>query len=183
MGVYMENIILTVKEMKLRGLNSVDFVLVTGDAFIDHPSFGSAVIARVLEYHGYSVAICAQPNWKNSNDIKKFGKPNLGFLVTAGNIDSMVNHYSVNKNRRKKDIYTPNGDNDKRPNRATIVYCNLIRQAFKGVPIIIGGIEASLRRLSHYDYWSDSVRKSILLDSKADLLVYGMAENKEERKW
>ncbi len=155
---------------------SVDFIIVSGDAYIDHPSFGTAIIARVLESYGYTVAVIAQPNWKTDTDFLKFGKPNLAFLITAGNIDSMVNHYSVNKNRRKQDIYTPNAKNDKRPNRATIVYTNMIKKLFKDTPVIIGGIEASLRRFSHYDYWDDKVRKSILLDSKADLLVYGMAE-------
>lgn len=158
-------------------LNSTpDFIIVSGDAYIDHPSFGVAIIARVLEKYGYSVAIIAQPNWNSDTDFLKFGKPNLAFLVTAGNIDSMVNHYSVNKNRRKRDIYTPNSEANKRPNRATIVYTNMIKKLFKNTPVIIGGIEASLRRFSHYDYWDDKVRKSILIDSKADLLVYGMAE-------
>ncbi len=156
---------------------SVDFIIISGDAYIDHPSFGVAIIARVLEKFGYTVAIIAQPDWKNDKDFMKFNKPNLAFLVTAGNIDSMVNHYSVNKNRRKKDIYTPNAKTDARPNRATIVYTNMLKKLYKDVPIIIGGIEASLRRFSHYDYWDDKVRKSILLDSKADLLVYGMGEN------
>ncbi len=163
-------------QMKALNLNSVDFVLVSGDAFIDHPSFGVAIIARVLESYGYTVGILAQPDWKNPEVFLEFGKPNLAYLVTAGNIDSMVNHYSVNKTRRKTDLYTPNNEINKRPNRATIVYSNQIKAVCKDKPIIIGGIEASIRRLSHYDYWSDSVRKSILLDSKADLLVYGMGE-------
>ncbi|MFV0424375.1 MAG: YgiQ family radical SAM protein [Bacilli bacterium] len=156
--------------------DNVDFIIISGDAYIDHPSFGVAIIARVLEKYGYRVAIIAQPDWNNDKDFLKFGKPNLAFLVTAGNIDSMVNHYSVNKNRRKKDIYTPNGEINKRPNRATIVYTNMIKKLFKESPIIIGGIEASLRRFAHYDYWDDKIRKSILIDSKADLLVYGMGE-------
>lgn len=155
---------------------SVDFIIVSGDAYIDHPSFGVAIIARTLEKFGYTVAVIAQPDWKSDKDFLKFKKPNLAFLVTAGNIDSMVNHYSVNKNRRKKDIYTPNAMMNARPNRATIVYTNMVKKLYKDTPVIIGGVEASLRRFSHYDYWDDKVRKSILVDSKADLLVYGMGE-------
>ncbi|MCL2854299.1 MAG: YgiQ family radical SAM protein [Defluviitaleaceae bacterium] len=154
----------------------VDFVLVTGDAYVDHPSFGAAIIARVLESRGYSVAVIPQPNWKTTDDFTRFGRPKLGFLVTGGNIDSMVNHYSVALHKRKTDTYTAGGEAGKRPNRATIVYCNKIREAYKDVPIIIGGLEASLRRLAHYDYWDNAVRRSILLDSSADLLVYGMGE-------
>ena len=164
------------KEMELKGINVPDFVLVTGDAYIDHPSFGSAIIGKYLEKFGYSVCILAQPNYKIIDDFKKFGKPRLGFLVTSGNIDSMVNHYSVNKKRRKDDLYTPNNVNNKRPDRATIVYANKIKEAYKDVPIILGGIEASLRRFAHYDYWQDKIRRSILLDSKADMIVYGMGE-------
>jgi len=155
----------------------IDFVLVTGDAYVDHPSFGASIIARVLESHGYSVAILPQPCWKTTADFVKFGRPRLGFLVTGGNIDSMVNHYSVALHKRKNDAYSPGGQLGKRPNRATIVYCNKIREAYKDVPIIIGGLEASLRRLAHYDYWDNAVRRSILLDSAADLIVYGMGEN------
>lgn len=164
------------QDMKDRGWDEVDFVYVTGDAYVDHPSFGVAIISRVLEANGYKVGIISQPDWKDNSSITVFGKPRLGFLVTAGNIDSMVNHYSVAKKRRNKDAYTPGGEMGKRPDRATIVYCQLIRKVYKDVPIIIGGIEASLRRLAHYDYWSDKVKHSILLDSQADLLLYGMGE-------
>ena len=160
-----------------KGPGNVDFVLVTGDAYVDHPSFGASIIARVLESHGYSIAILSQPDWKTPTDFTKFGRPKLAFLVTGGNIDSMVNHYSVSLHKRKTDAYSPGGQPGKRPNRATIVYCNKIREAYKDVPIVIGGIEASLRRLAHYDYWDNAVRRSILLDSSADLLVYGMGEN------
>ncbi|MCL2620360.1 MAG: YgiQ family radical SAM protein [Defluviitaleaceae bacterium] len=163
----------TIKEMQG---DSVDFVLVTGDAYVDHPSFGAAIISRVLESRGYTVAILAQPNWKTTDDFTRFGRPKLGFLVTGGNIDSMVNHYTVALHKRKTDTYSAGGELGKRPNRATIVYCNKIREVYKDVPIIIGGLEASLRRLAHYDYWDNSVRRSILLDAAADLLVYGMGE-------
>ncbi|WP_425348044.1 YgiQ family radical SAM protein [Youngiibacter multivorans] len=162
--------------MEARGWDQVDFVLVSGDAYVDHHSFGPAIIARVLENAGYKVGIIAQPDWKDPEDFKRLGRPRLGFLVTAGNMDSMVNHYSVNKRIRDRDFYSPGGKMGLRPDRATIVYCNRIHEAYKNVSIIIGGIEASLRRFAHYDYWSDSVRKSILIDSNADLLVYGMAE-------
>ncbi len=154
-----------------------DFVLVTGDAYVDHPSFGAAIIARLLESRGYSVGIIAQPDWKNIESFKEFGKPRLGFLVTGGNIDSMVNHYSVAKKLRDKDMYSPNAKMGLRPDRATIVYGNKIREAYKDTVIIVGGIEASLRRLSHYDYWDNKVRRSILLDAAADILVYGMGEH------
>ena len=153
-----------------------DFVLVTGDAYVDHPSFGASIIGRVLESHGFSVAVLPQPDWKTTADFMKFGQPRLGFLVTGGSIDSMVNHYTVALHKRETDAYSPGGQLGKRPNRATIVYCNKIREAYKTAPIIIGGLEASLRRLAHYDYWDNAVRRSILLDSSADLLVYGMAE-------
>jgi uncharacterized radical SAM protein YgiQ len=143
---------------------------------VDHHSFGPAIIARVLENAGYKVGIIAQPDWKDSEDFKRLGRPRLGFLDTAGNMDSMVNHYKVKKRIRDREFYSPGGKMGLRPDRATIVYCNRIHEAYKNVPIIIGGIEASLRRFAHYDYWSDSVRKSILIDSNADLLVYGMAE-------
>jgi len=154
----------------------VDFVLVTGDAYVDHPSFGASIIGRVLESFGYLVAILPQPDWKNAAAFTKFGAPRLGFLVTGGNIDSMVNHYSVSRHKRKTDAYSPGGKLGLRPNRATIVYCNKIREVYKNIPIIIGGLEASLRRLAHYDYWDDAVRRSILLDAGADILVYGMGE-------
>lgn len=164
------------EDMKENGWDRPDFVFVTGDAYVDHPSFGAAIISRVLESFGYKVAILAQPNWKNTEDICRFGEPKLGFLVSGGNIDSMVNHYTVAKKKRKTDAYSPNGEIGKRPDRATIVYCNLIKQVYKDIPIIIGGIEASLRRMAHYDYWSDNVKRSILLDSQADLIIYGMGE-------
>ncbi|MDO4289283.1 MAG: YgiQ family radical SAM protein, partial [Eubacterium sp.] len=164
------------REMKARGWDSVDFVLVTGDAYVDHPSFGAALISRVLESRGYRVGILAQPDWQDTEAFKIFGEPRLGFLVTAGNLDSMVSHYTVNKKRRHRDVYTPGGEGGKRPDRATIVYCGKIREAYKGIPIIIGGIEASLRRFAHYDYWQNKVRRPILFDSRADLLVYGMGE-------
>ena len=164
------------QDMKERGWEQCDFVYVIGDAYVDHPSFGHAIISRVLEDAGYKVGIIAQPDWKNPNSINVLGKPRLGFLVMAGNMDSMVNHYSVSKKRRKTDAYTPGGVMGKRPDYATIVYSNLIRRTYPKVPIIIGGIEASLRRLAHYDYWSDKLKHSILLDSQADILIYGMGE-------
>lgn len=163
-------------DMEKRGWDTCDFICVTGDAYVDHPSFGVAIISRVLESRGFKVGIIAQPNWKNTKDIMALGKPRLGFLVTAGNIDSMVNHYTVAKKKRQKDAYTPGGVTGKRPDRATIVYANLIRQAYKDVPVILGGIEASLRRMAHYDYWSNQVKRSLLLDSSGDLLLYGMGE-------
>ncbi len=167
---------ITKQEMQARGWESCDFVYVIGDAYVDHPSFGHAIISRVLEANGYNVGIISQPDWKNPKSIDVFGRPRLGFLVSGGNMDSMVNHYSVSKRRRKTDAFTPGGVMGKRPDYATIVYCNLIRQTYKDVPILIGGIEASLRRLAHYDYWSESMKRSILLDSQADLLMYGMGE-------
>ncbi|HBZ6546527.1 TPA: YgiQ family radical SAM protein [Clostridium perfringens] len=163
-------------DMIERGWEQCDFVLVTADAYIDHHSFGTAIISRVLENAGYKVGIIAQPDWKSVDDFKKLGRPRLGFLVNGGNMDPMVNHYTVSKKLRKKDLYTPKGEMGKRPDRATIVYCNKIREAYKDVNIVIGGIEASLRRFAHYDYWENKVRKSILVDSGADLLVYGMSE-------
>ena len=164
------------KDMDERGIQQLDFVYVIGDAYVDHPSFGHAIISRVLEAHGYTVGIISQPDWKDDNSISILGEPRLGFLVAAGNMDSMVNHYTVSKKRRSTDAYTPGGVMGKRPDYATITYCNLIRRNYKKTPIIIGGIEASLRRLAHYDYWSDSLKRSILLDSGADLLLYGMGE-------
>ena len=163
-------------DMEERGWDELDFIVVTADAYVDHHSFGTAIISRVLEKEGYKVGIIAQPNWKSTEDFMKLGKPRLGFLVNAGNMDSMVNHYSVSKRARDKDLYSPGGKMGYRPDRATIVYCNKIREAYKHVPIVIGGIEASLRRFAHYDYWSDRVRNSILIDSGADLLIYGMGE-------
>ena len=164
------------QDMIDRGWEQLDFVLVTGDAYVDHHSFGTAIISRVLENAGYKVGIIAQPNWRSTDDFMKLGEPRLGFLVNSGNMDSMVNHYSVSKKRRDKDLYSPGAKMGLRPDRAVIVYCNKIREAYKDAKIIIGGLEASLRRFAHYDYWSDRVRKSILLDSQADLLVYGMSE-------
>lgn len=167
---------ITIKEMEEYGWEQPDFIYVIGDAYIDHPSFGPAIISRTLENFGYKVAIIPQPDMNNHNDFKRFGKPRLAFLVSSGNIDSMVNHYSVSKRRRKKDYYTPNGEMGKRPDRALIRYSSKLRELYPETPIVIGGIEASLRRLNHYDYWDNSVRRSILLDSKADLLLYGMGE-------
>ncbi|MDF2845883.1 MAG: Radical domain protein [Herbinix sp.] len=164
-------------DMDERGWEQCDFVFVTGDAYVDHPSFGHAIISRVLESHGFKVGIIAQPDWKDSNSISILGKPRLGFLVSGGNMDSMVNHYSVAKKKRQTDAYSPGGVMGKRPDHATSVYCNLIRKQYKNIPIIVGGIEASLRRLAHYDYWSDKVKRSILLDSQADIISYGMGEH------
>lgn len=163
-------------EADARGWGQLDFVYVSGDAYVDHPSFGSAIITRVLESHGYKVGFIAQPDWNDPESVAVFGEPRLGFLVSAGNMDSMVNHYTVNKKRRRDDAYTPGGKGGARPNHAAVVYSNLIRRTFKETPIILGGIEASLRRLAHYDYWSDSLKRSILLDSGADLISYGMGE-------
>lgn len=162
--------------MKARGWDQVDFVYVIGDAYVDHPSFGHAIISRILEAHGYRVGIISQPDWKQKESITEFGEPRLGFLVSAGNMDSMVNHFSVSKKRRSNDAYTPGGVMGKRPDYAAVVYGNLIRQTYKQTPIILGGIEASLRRLAHYDYWSDKVKRSVLLDSGANIISYGMGE-------
>lgn len=168
---------ITRKEMKERGWNQVDFVYVSGDAYVDHPSFGHAIITRLLESRGYRVGIIAQPDWRKPESVQVFGEPRLGFLVSAGNMDSMVNHYSVSKKRRKTDAYTPGGEMGKRPDYACVVYGNLIRQTYKKTPIILGGIEASLRRMAHYDYWSDKLKRSVLLDSGADVISYGMGEH------
>lgn len=167
---------ITKEEMLERGWDQVDFAYIIADAYVDHSSFGPAIISRVLEANGYKVGIISQPDWKDDESINIFGRPRLGFLVSGGNMDSMVNHYSVSKKRRSTDAFTPGGVIGKRPDYATVVYCNLIRHTYKDVPIIIGGIEASLRRLAHYDYWSDSLKRSILLDSQADLISYGMGE-------
>lgn len=164
------------EDMQKEHISQFDFVYVIGDAYVDHPSFGHAIISRILQLHGYTVGIISQPDWRNKESISIFGEPRLAFLVTAGNMDSMVNHYSVSKHRRNTDSFTPGGVMGKRPDYATIVYCNLIRQAYKHTPILIGGIEASLRRLGHYDYWSNKVKRSILLDSGADIVMYGMGE-------
>ena len=158
------------------GITQLDFIFVTGDAYVDHPSFGHAIITRLLSSHGYHVGIISQPDWKNDESITVLGTPRLGFLVSSGNMDSMVNHYYVSKKHREMDAYTPGGAAYKRPDHATVVYSNLIRKKYKNVPIIIGGIEASLRRMAHYDYWSDSFKRSILLDSQADIISYGMGE-------
>ena len=168
---------ITKKETEQLGWDRPDVVYVTGDAYVDHPSFGVAIISRVLENAGFRVAILAQPDYKSCEDFKRFGKPRLGFLVTAGNIDSLVAHYTASKKKRSYDYYSPGGKMGLRPDRATIVYCNRIREAYGDVPIIIGGLEASLRRFAHYDYWSDTIRRSILVDSRADILTYGMGEN------
>lgn len=164
------------EDMKRRGIEQLDFVYVCGDAYVDHPSFGHAIITRLLESYGYTVGIIAQPDWKQNDSIAILGEPRLGFLVSAGNMDSMVNHYSVSKKRRKTDAFSPGGVMGKRPDYAAVVYCNLIRRTYKKTPIIVGGIEGSLRRLAHYDYWSNKVKRSILLDSGADLISYGMGE-------
>lgn len=167
---------ITIEDMKKRGWDRPDFVFVIGDAYVDHSSFGPAIISRVLESRGYKVAIISQPDWTDCESIATFGEPRLGFLVSAGNMDSMVNHFTVNKKRRQMDAYTPGGKSGKRPDYATVVYCNLIRKKYKKIPIMIGGIEASLRRLAHYDYWSDKLKHSILMDSGANILMYGMGE-------
>ena len=167
----------TKKEMTERGWKQVDFVYVTGDAYVDHPSFGVAIISRLLESRGYKIGIIPQPDWRCKESIQVFGEPRLGFLVTAGNMDSMVNHYTVSKKHRQKDAYSPGGQMGLRPDMPTVVYSNLIRQTYKKTPIILGGIEASLRRMAHYDYWENKVRHSVLLDSGADLISYGMGEH------
>ena len=168
---------ITVEEVEERGWNEIDFVFVTGDSYVDHPSFGVSIISRVLEAKGYRVAILSQPNWKDERNFNPFGKPKLGFFVTSGNIDSMVAHYTVNKKKRSDDAYTAGGKSGKRPDRAVIVYSRILRKLYPDSPIILGGLEASLRRFAHYDYWDDSVRQSILFDSQADILTYGMGEN------
>lgn len=167
---------MTREEMKARGWDQLDVILITGDAYVDHPSFGVAIIARVLEAKGFKAGVISQPDWKNPEEITKLGKPKLFFGITAGNVDSLVANYTASRKKRKRDDYTPGGFGGKRPDRATIVYSNLVRSVFKDVPIILGGIEASLRRFAHYDWWSNRVRKPVLVDSKADLIAYGMAE-------
>ena len=167
---------MTKDDMSKRGWDQLDFLFVSGDAYVDHPSFGPAIICRLLEKSGYKVGIIAQPDWRSTNDFKRLGKPKLGILVSAGNLDSMLNKYTAAKKYRSTDNYSPGGQAGLRPERATIVYCNRIREIWKHTPLIIGGIEGSLRRFAHYDYWSDSVRRSILVDSRADLLIYGMGE-------
>ncbi len=164
------------EDMQKRGWDELDFLYICGDAYVDHPSFGHAIISRILEKHGYKVGIVSLPDWRNVEDFKKMGRPKLGVLVSAGNIDSMVNHYTASKKKRSDDAYAPGNKAGQRPDRATIVYCNRVREAFGKIPVLIGGIEASLRRFAHYDYWDDKIRRSILLDSKADILMYGMGE-------
>ncbi|MFU8795109.1 MAG: YgiQ family radical SAM protein [Dethiobacteria bacterium] len=164
------------EEILERGWERPDFILISGDAYVDHPSFGAAIISRQLEAYGFKVGIIAQPDWKNINEFQKLGRPSLGFLVTAGNIDSMVNHYTVAKKKRKTDAYSPGGKTGLRPDRATVIYTRMIKKAYPDLPVIVGGVEASLRRLGHYDYWEDKVFNSILIDSTADLLIYGMAD-------
>ena len=167
---------ITRQDMERRGWQQLDFLYISGDAYVDHPSFGHAIITRVLESKGYKVGIIAQPDWRNTDDFVKLGKPRLGVLVSSGNLDSMVNHYTAGKKPRSTDAYAPGGEAGHRPNRAVIVYCNRVREAFKDIPVIIGGIEASLRRFAHYDYWDDKVRRAIMVDARADLLIYGMGE-------
>src|SRR5437867_8711880 len=167
---------MTRQEMQARGWDSVDVVFVTGDAYVDHPSFAMAILGRVLEAEGFRVAILAQPDWRSCEPWRQFGRPRLFFGISAGNMDSLINHYTANKKVRNDDAYSPGGKIGLRPDRATLPYCHRAREAFSGVPIIAGGVEASLRRLAHFDYWSETVRRSILLDSKADLVVYGMGE-------
>lgn len=165
------------EDMQKRGWDSLDFLYIVGDAYVDHPSFGHAIISRVLEKHGYRVGIVALPDWRNIDDFARMGRPKLGVLVSAGNIDSTVNHYTAAKKRRHDDMYAPGGNGGMRPDRATIVYCNRIKEVFgSDMPILIGGVEASLRRFAHYDYWDDKIRRSILFDSKANILMYGMGE-------
>lgn len=164
------------EDLVRENIEQLDFVYISGDAYVDHPSFGTAIISRILVDHGYTVGIIAQPDWKDDTSISILGEPRLGFLVSSGNMDSMVNHYYVSKKHRESDAYSPNGEAYKRPDHALVAYCNLIRRSYKKKPIIVGGIEASLRRLAHYDYWSDSFKRSVLLDSGADLLIYGMGE-------
>src|SRR5262245_51095592 len=166
----------TAAEVRARGWDCVDVVFVTGDAYVDHPSFAMAILARVLEKAGFRVGMLSQPDWRSREPWRTFGRPRLFFAISAGNMDSLINHYTANRKVRNDDAYSPGGRIGLRPDRATLPYCHRAREAYPGVPVIAGGVEASLRRLAHYDYWSDSVRRSILLDCKADLLVYGMGE-------
>lgn len=165
------------EDMKKRGWEQLDFLYIVGDAYVDHPSFGHAIISRVLESRGYKVGIISLPDWHSAVDFKRLGRPRLGVLVSSGNIDSMVNHYTVNKKKRSDDAYAPGNKSGQRPDRAVIVYCNRVREAFGSIPLLIGGVEASLRRFAHYDYWDDKIRRSVLLDSRADILMYGMGEH------
>ena len=166
----------TREEMLARGWDAPDFVFVTGDAYVDHPSFGCAILTRVLEAEGWRVAVLPQPDWKSAEDFRRFGRPHVGFLVSAGVIDSMVNHYTVARRPRGEDVYSPGGRTGMRPDHATIAYTGRIREAYGNVPVVIGGVEASLRRFAHYDYWENRVRRSVLADSGADILLYGMGE-------
>ena len=167
----------TKQEMDELGISQFDYIYITGDAYVDHPSFGAAIVTRLIEALGYTVGIISQPDWKSDKDFKRFGRPKYAFLVTAGNIDSMVAHYTAAKRKRSDDAYTPGGKAGKRPDRAVIVYCRKLREIYGDVPVAIGGLEASLRRFAHYDYWDDAVRPSVLVDSGADLLMYGMGEH------
>ena len=167
---------ITKEEARARGWRGLDVVIVSGDAYVDHPSFGTALIGRLLEAEGYRVGIIPQPDWTDVEAFRRLGRPELAFFISAGNVDSLVNHYTANRHPRREDVYSPGGAAGKRPDRALIVYTAMVKQAYKGVPVVIGGLEASLRRLSHYDYWSDSVRRSVVTDAKADMLIYGMGE-------
>src|SRR6201993_2199778 len=167
----------TAAEMRARGWDAVDVVFVSGDAYVDHPSFAAAILTRCLEAAGFRVAVLSQPDWRSCEPWRQFGRPRLFFAISAGNMDSLINHYTANRKLRNDDAYSPGGKIGLRPDRATLPYCHRAREAYPGVPIVAGGVEASLRRLAHYDYWSDTVRRSILLDSKADLLVFGMGED------
>ncbi|HQB97464.1 MAG TPA: YgiQ family radical SAM protein, partial [Candidatus Cloacimonadota bacterium] len=164
------------QDLNARNWSELDIILINGDAYIDHPSFGAAIIARSLEAAGFRVGIISQPDWRKDEDFLALGKPRLFFGITSGNMDSMVNHYTAQRRLRSDDAYSPGGQSGKRPDRAVMIYANILQRLFKGVPIVIGGIEASLRRIAHYDYWQDKIRNSILSDSKAELLIYGMAE-------
>jgi uncharacterized radical SAM protein YgiQ len=168
---------MTAEEAERRGWDELDIVFISGDAYIDHPSFAMAILGRVLEAAGFRIGIISQPDWRSCEDWRRFGRPRLFYAISAGNMDSMINHYTANKKVRNSDAYSPGGRIGLRPDRATLAYCQRAREAYKGVPVVAGGVEASLRRLAHYDYWSDKVRRSILLDCKADLLVHGMGEN------
>ena len=170
----------TAAEMSSRNWEQLDFLCITGDAYVDHPSFGHAIVSRLLESLGYRVGVTAQPDWRSTEDFGRMGRPRLAVLVSSGNLDSMLSNCSTRGKRRREDSYSPGGEPGRRPDRAVIVYCNRIRELWKDVPLIIGGIEASLRRLAHYDYWADDVRRSILVDSRADILTYGMSETQLE---
>ena len=167
---------MTKQDMAERGWDTLDFIFVSGDAYVDHPSFGPAILCRLLEKHGYRVGMIAQPDWRGREDFCQLGRPRLAFLVSSGNMDSLLNKFTAAKKRRREDAYSPGGRTDCRPERAVVVYANRLREIWPDVPVVIGGVEASLRRMAHYDYWTDRVRRSVLMDSGADLLVYGMGE-------